>query len=175
MSADRPTLAQLRAVVQKGRHREIGNWLARRVARPSAVYGTWGAVRIGMTANQATLASLTASLCGAAAIGSGGRLAFAVGVGLGGLAFWLDHVDGQIAREPEVLEDPDVAFYARLNPHQAQGDGLMCLCPLSPGNWAACLVRAVRRAMRRQARPAGPTAASRVVAQAPDTQRSPLQ
>jgi len=98
VSADRPTLAQLRAVVQKGRHREIGNWLARRVARPSAVYGTWVAVRIGMTANQATLAALAASLVGAAAIGSGGRLAFAVGVGLSGLAFWLDHVDGQVAR-----------------------------------------------------------------------------
>ena len=32
---ERPTLEQLRARVQKSRHREIGNWLARRVARPS--------------------------------------------------------------------------------------------------------------------------------------------
>ncbi|MDR3620882.1 MAG: CDP-alcohol phosphatidyltransferase family protein [Paludisphaera borealis] len=98
MSADRPSLAQLRAVVQKGRHREIGNWLARRVARPSAVYGTWLAVRLGITANQATLASLAASLGGAVAIGSGDRVAFVAGVGLCHLAFWLDHVDGQIAR-----------------------------------------------------------------------------
>ena len=36
-----PTLAELRARVHKERHREIGNWLARRVARPTAVYGTW--------------------------------------------------------------------------------------------------------------------------------------
>jgi phosphatidylglycerophosphate synthase len=98
MSADRPTLAQLRAVVQKGRHREIGNWLARRVARPSAVYGTWLAVRLGISAHQATLAALAASFGGAAAIGSGSRLGFAAGVGLCFLAFWLDHVDGQIAR-----------------------------------------------------------------------------
>ncbi len=98
MSANRPTLAQLRAVVQKGRHREIGNWLARRLGRPSAVYGTWLAVRLKITANQATLAALAASLGGAAAIGTGGRGGFIVGVGLCHLAFWLDHVDGQIAR-----------------------------------------------------------------------------
>jgi len=98
MSADRPSLAQLRAVVQKGRHREIGNWMARRVGRPSAVYGTWLAVRLKVTANQATFASLAASLIGAAAIGSGDRVAFVAGVGLCHLAFWLDHVDGQIAR-----------------------------------------------------------------------------
>ena len=29
MSHGRPTLADLRATVQKQRHREIGNWLAR--------------------------------------------------------------------------------------------------------------------------------------------------
>ncbi len=98
MSADRPSLAQLRAVVQKGRHHEIGNWLARRVARPSAVYGTWLAVRLRITAHQATLASLAASLIGAVAIGSGDRFGFVAGVAFCHLAFWLDHVDGQIAR-----------------------------------------------------------------------------
>ena len=35
------------ARVQKDRHREIGNWLARRVARPTAVYGCWLAIRLG--------------------------------------------------------------------------------------------------------------------------------
>ncbi|MDG3002771.1 CDP-alcohol phosphatidyltransferase family protein [Paludisphaera mucosa] len=98
MSADRPTLAQLRAVVQKGRHREIGNWLARRVARPSAVYGTWAAVRWGASAHQVTSAALLAGLAGAAAVATGDRRGFAVGVGFLWLAFWLDHVDGQVAR-----------------------------------------------------------------------------
>jgi hypothetical protein len=93
-----PTLDQLRARVQKGRHREIGNWLARRVARPSAVYGTWGAVRLGLSAHQVTAASLTAALAGCAAIGTGGESAFLIGVALLHLAFWLDHVDGQVAR-----------------------------------------------------------------------------
>ncbi len=58
MSHSRPTIAELRARVQKDRHREIGNWLARRVARPTAVYGTWLAIRLGLTAHQVTAAAL---------------------------------------------------------------------------------------------------------------------
>ncbi|MGC8641690.1 MAG: CDP-alcohol phosphatidyltransferase family protein [Isosphaeraceae bacterium] len=98
MSQRHPTLAELREVVQKQRHREIGNWLARRIARPTAVYGTWMAVRLGLSANQVTLASLGASLAGASAIGSGSRLGFVAGTALLHLGFWLDHVDGQVAR-----------------------------------------------------------------------------
>ena len=83
---------------RKERHREIGNWLARRVARPSAVYGTWLAVRLGLSAHQVTLAALAASLGGAVAIGTGSRAGFVLGVALAHLGFWLDHVDGQVAR-----------------------------------------------------------------------------
>ena len=98
MSRSHPTLAELRSTAQKGRHREIGNWLARRVARPSAIYGTWLAVRLGLSAHQVTLAALGVSLCGALAIGAGSRLGFVLGVFLLHLGFWLDHVDGQVAR-----------------------------------------------------------------------------
>jgi hypothetical protein len=98
MSRSHPTLADLRSSVQKGRHREIGNWLARRVARPSAIYGTWVAVRLGLSAHQVTLAALGVSLCGALAIGAGSRAGFVLGVLLLHLGFWLDHVDGQVAR-----------------------------------------------------------------------------
>jgi hypothetical protein len=94
----RPTLAELRCSVQKGEHRVIGNWLARRVARPLAIYGTWAAIRLGLSAHQVTLCSLVSSLAGAAAIGTGQRTGFALGVGLLHLGFWLDHVDGQVAR-----------------------------------------------------------------------------
>ena len=93
-----PTLGELRATVQKGRHREIGNWLARCWGRPSAIYGTWLAVRLGFSAHQVTLAALVASLGGAAAIGTGTRWGFLIGVVLLHLGFWLDHVDGQVAR-----------------------------------------------------------------------------
>jgi hypothetical protein len=94
----RPTLAELQKRVHKERHREIGNWFARRVARPTAVPGTWLAVRLGVSANQVTLASLAASGAAALALGTGTRSGFIAGVLLAHLAFWLDHVDGQVAR-----------------------------------------------------------------------------
>ena len=98
MIASGPTIAELKARVQKDRHREIGNWLARRVARPTAVYGCWLAIRLGLSAHQVTLIALTSSLAAAVAIGTGGRLWFVIGVALAHLGFWLDHVDGQVAR-----------------------------------------------------------------------------
>ncbi len=98
MTARHPTMAELRARVHKARHREIGNWLARRVGRPSAVYGTWAAVRLGLSANQVTLGATLAGLGAAVAVGSGDRLGFMLGAALAHLAFWLDHVDGQVAR-----------------------------------------------------------------------------
>src|SRR3954465_4735538 len=98
MSPSYPTLAELRSTVQKGRHREIGNWLARRVGRPSAIYGTWLAVRLGLSAHQVTLGALAANGAAAVVIATGSRAGFVLGVGLAHLAFWLDHVDGQVAR-----------------------------------------------------------------------------
>ncbi|WP_406696404.1 CDP-alcohol phosphatidyltransferase family protein [Singulisphaera sp. Ch08] len=93
-----PTLIQLRERVHKQRHQEIGNWLARRIARPSAVYGTWLAVRLGLSANQVTIAALVAALAAAGGIASGTRVGFVSGTILAFLSFWLDRVDGQIAR-----------------------------------------------------------------------------
>ncbi len=98
MTACGPSIAELKARVQKDRHREIGNWLARRVARPTAVYGCWLAIRLGLSAHQVTLLALTSSLAAAFAIGTGHRLWFVIGVALAHLGFWLDHVDGQVAR-----------------------------------------------------------------------------
>ena len=94
----RPTLAEIRAKAQKARHREIGNILARRVFRASAIYGTWLAIRLGMSANQVTTLALISSIAAAIAIGSGTRWGFVIGVAMLHLAFWLDHVDGQVAR-----------------------------------------------------------------------------
>jgi hypothetical protein len=93
-----PTMSELRARVHKERHREIGNVLARYWARPTAVWGTWLALRMGLSANQVTLLSLGANLLGAACIGTGIRGLFVGGVGLLLVGFWLDHVDGQVAR-----------------------------------------------------------------------------
>jgi hypothetical protein len=95
---ERPTLAQLRPRVQKKRHRQIGNWLAIHMARPSAVYGTWLAVRIGLSAHQVTVLALLCGVAAALAIATGSRAGFITGVAMAYVAFWLDHVDGQVAR-----------------------------------------------------------------------------
>jgi hypothetical protein len=95
---EHPTLAALRATVQKDRHREIGNWLARRVARPTAVYGTWLAVRLGLSAHMVTVMALGTSAVATLALMTGTPSGFIASVALAHLAFWLDHVDGQVAR-----------------------------------------------------------------------------
>ena len=121
MSA-RPTLAELRAKAHKERHREIGNWLARRVGRPAAIYGTWLAVRLGVSANQVTSLALTVNLLAAIGIGSGTRWGFVVGVALLHLGFWLDHVDGQVARFLATSSLDGVYFDYMM--HHAAGLGL---------------------------------------------------
>lgn len=101
MNHDRPTLAELRLKVFKHCRpggREIGNWLARRWGRPAAVYGTWVAVRCRVSAHAVTSLAVAAQGVGCAAIGTGSRWGFVVGVVLIHLAYWLDHVDGQVAR-----------------------------------------------------------------------------
>lgn len=97
-AAGAPDLGGRDTPARELRGREIGNWLARRVGRPSAVYGTWLAVRVGLSANQVTSLALAASLACAASIATGTRWGFLAGVGMAFLAYWLDHVDGQVAR-----------------------------------------------------------------------------
>src|SRR5438132_10503274 len=105
--SERPTLAELRTRVFKHSApstphatppQEIGTWLARRVGRPLAVYGTWVAVRLGISAHQITIAAMLANVAAAVAIATGSRAGFVVGVAMAHLAYWLDHVDGQVAR-----------------------------------------------------------------------------
>lgn len=55
-----------------------------------------------------------------------------------------------------LLQDPNLAFFARVNPGHAEGDMLLCLCPLTFGNWWGIVSRSVLRALRRR----GPPAAS---------------
>jgi len=98
MNKKPPTLRDLRTRELRGPEAAIGNWPARRFARPLAIYGTWLAVRLGLSAHQVTLLALGASIAASVAIGAGGRWGFAAGAGLVVLAFWLDRVDGQVAR-----------------------------------------------------------------------------
>jgi len=47
--------------------------------------------------------------------------------------------------------DPDIKFFATANPGHAEGDMLLCLCPLTLGNWATVARRALMRRMRAKA------------------------
>ena len=58
--------------------------------------------------------------------------------------------------QAEYDRDPDLAFYARANPGHAEGDMLVCLCPLTLVNLVTLGVRARQRARRlREAAAAG--------------------
>lgn len=46
--------------------------------------------------------------------------------------------------------DSDVAFFASANPGHAEGDMLVCLCPLSPSNWLSVASKAIERARKRR-------------------------
>lgn len=83
---------------QKPDHRRIGNWMARRVARPLALRITWVLAPTGISAHAMTFLALLTAMGAAAAFAIGTTsswLAAAVA-----LQFWylLDHVDGQLAR-----------------------------------------------------------------------------
>lgn len=90
-----PTLAELRAGCQKPHFRTRGNWYARRIVRPSAVLGTWLFVRLGVSAHVTTAC---AWLCGLAACAALGCNQWLSGALLLQAWYFLDHVDGQLAR-----------------------------------------------------------------------------
>jgi hypothetical protein len=50
--------------------------------------------------------------------------------------------------DAQSLRHPDIAFFARANPGHAEGDMLLCLCPLTVANWWGIASRAVGRMAR---------------------------
>jgi hypothetical protein len=47
---------------------------------------------------------------------------------------------------------PDLQFFARMNPGHAEGDMLVCLCPLTVSNWLSVARKALERRARRRGR-----------------------
>jgi hypothetical protein len=45
--------------------------------------------------------------------------------------------------------DPHLWFFSRANPGHAEGDMLLCLCPLTLGNWLSLAYKALKRLQRR--------------------------
>ena len=94
----RPTLAELERRCQKPDHRLIGSWMARRVARPSALRITWLIAPYGVSAHAVTLLAWGVGLAAAAQFGIGSPVAWLCGAITLQLWYLLDHVDGQLAR-----------------------------------------------------------------------------
>ena len=94
----RPSLSQLERRAQKHGHRRVGNWLARRVARPVALRVTWIVAPWGVSAHAVTLVATITALAAAAAFGLGNVGGWILGAMLLQLWYLLDHVDGQLAR-----------------------------------------------------------------------------
>ena len=92
------SLSQLRERCQKPRYKEVGNWMVRHILRDAALPLTWLLLHTSLTANQVTLIALLTGLGGLVCLAFPGTGMFLAGVLL--LQFWyyLDHVDGQIAR-----------------------------------------------------------------------------
>lgn len=54
--------------------------------------------------------------------------------------------------EQKLRSTPDLEFYARVNPGHAEGDMLVCLCPLTAANWFSVGIRAFKRLRRSRER-----------------------
>ena len=54
-------------------------------------------------------------------------------IGRGGISFYRE---GRVDQGSIDSSEPDIAFYAKINPGQAEGDSLVCLAPLSLKNFA---------------------------------------
>ena len=92
------TLKELNQVCQKPRYKEEGNWMVRTFLRDAALPVTWLVLHTPMTANQVTTLSLLIGLWGISLFAVPGAGMFLVGCLLLQLWYFLDHVDGQVAR-----------------------------------------------------------------------------
>lgn len=91
-------LRELERRCQKPDHRRVGNFVARRIARPAALRITWVVADSGVSANMATLAAWAAAVVAAAAFSNGTIAGWLVGAVLLQIWYVFDHVDGQLAR-----------------------------------------------------------------------------
>ncbi len=92
------SLRELNNLCQKPDYKTKGNWYVRTILRDASLPVTWLLLHTRVTANQVTLVSLAVSFAGMVFLAIPGTGAFLTGAVL--LQFWyyLDHVDGQIAR-----------------------------------------------------------------------------
>lgn len=92
------SLAELKKLCQKPDYKTKGNWYVRTILRDAALPATQLLLRTSVTANQVTLISLAVSAIAMVFLAVPGTGAFLAGAVLLQLWYYLDHVDGQIAR-----------------------------------------------------------------------------
>ena len=92
------SLKELSQICQKPKYKEIGNWMVRHILRDAALPVTWLLLHTSITANQVTLISLVVGLIGIACFAFVSKVGFLIGTLLLQTWYFLDHVDGQIAR-----------------------------------------------------------------------------
>lgn len=92
------SLKELNQLCQKPDYKKTGNWYVRTILRDVALPATWLLLHTSITANQVTLVSLAISFLGMCFFAIPGPGPFLTGVLLLQLWYYLDHVDGQIAR-----------------------------------------------------------------------------
>jgi len=92
------SLEELNKICQRPHYKTQGNWMARHITRDAALPLTWLLLHTNVTANQVTLVSLVVGLVGVVLFASVSTTVFLTGAFLLQLWYYLDHVDGQIAR-----------------------------------------------------------------------------
>ncbi|OQA26823.1 MAG: CDP-alcohol phosphatidyltransferase [Chloroflexi bacterium ADurb.Bin344] len=92
------SIRELNKICQKPNYRTVGNWYVRNILRDAALPMTWLLLHTGVSANQVTFFSFLVASLGGLSYVIPGAGPFLVSALL--LQFWyyLDHVDGQIAR-----------------------------------------------------------------------------
>jgi len=92
------SLQELNKRCQKPRYKEVGNWMVRTFLRDAALPCTWLLLHTPVTANQVTAAACVVGVLGTVFLALPGASCFLAGAFLLQLWYYLDHVDGQIAR-----------------------------------------------------------------------------
>src|SRR3989338_5676458 len=92
------SLKKLSEICQKPRYKKVGNWMVRHILRDAALPVTWLLLHTPITANQVTFFSLVIGIVGIGLFSALAPSLFLAGTILLQLWYFLDHVDGQIAR-----------------------------------------------------------------------------
>lgn len=93
-----PSVRDLNKLVQKPNYKTAGNWMVRTFLRDASVPCTWLCLKAGISADQITVLAILAGLIAGAFLSFTENISFLAGALLLQLWYYLDHVDGQIAR-----------------------------------------------------------------------------